>query len=106
MVKDPLSSERLVLPISEIVSIETFGHTVEVHTQNNMYQAFDRLYAISNSLDPNEFLRVSNSVVIAKSKVKRIAPSLYMKFVLTMANNQKVDVTRSYYYIFKEQFGI
>ncbi len=29
-----------------------------------------------------------------------------MKFVLAMANSRKVDVTRSYYYIFKEYFGI
>lgn len=29
-----------------------------------------------------------------------------MKFILTMANGRKVDVTRSTYYIFKESFGI
>lgn len=105
-VKDTLSNKRIVLPVSDIVFIETFGHTVEVHTQSKTYQALDRLYKISNSLDSDKFLRVSNSVVIGRDKVKQIAPTLSMKFILTMSNGRKVDVTRSYYYIFKEYFGI
>lgn len=105
-VKDTLSDERVVLPVSDIVFIETFGHTVEVHTESKTYQAFDRLYKINNSLDPDKFLRISNSVVIGRDKVKQIAPTLSMKFILTMSNGRKVDVTRSYYYIFKDYFGI
>ena len=106
-VKDKITNERVVLPVAEIVFIETFGHTVEVHTwRSNTYQALDRLYKINNLLDPDQFLRVSNSVVIRRDQVKRIAPTLSMKFILTMANGRKVDVTRSYYYIFKEYFGI
>ena len=34
------------------------------------------------------------------------ALGLPMKFTLTMENGKRVDVTRSYYYIFKEAFGI
>ena len=105
-VKEIHSNERVVLPVSDIVYIETFGHTVEVHTQDQTYQAFDRLYQINDMLDPNMFLRISNSVVIKSDKIKRIAPTLSMKFILTMENDRKVDVTRSYYYIFKEYFAI
>lgn len=105
-VKDILSNERIILPVSDIVFIESFGHTIEVHTQAKTYQAFDRLYKINNLLNPDKFLRVSNSVVIGKAKVKQISPTLFMKFILTMENGHKVDVTRSYYYIFKEHFGI
>lgn len=106
IVKDASSNERIILSIEDIVLIETFGHTVEVHTQDKTYQAFDRLYKIFNLLDPDRFLRISNSVVIARDKVRRITPTLSMKFILTMKNNRNVDVTRSYYYIFREYFGI
>ncbi len=106
IVKDVVKNERVVLLIEDIVYIETYGHTVEVHTQNETYQAMDRLYKIVNQLDPDKFLRISNSVVISKSKVKQISTTLSMKFVLTMVNGKKVDVTRSYYYIFKDSFGI
>ena len=106
IVKDVAKNERVVLPVEDIAYIETYGHTVEVHTKGETFQATDRLYKIVNQLDPDKFLRISNSVVISKSKVKQISTTLSMKFVLTMVNGKKVDVTRSYYYIFKDSFGI
>ena len=106
IVKDMISSGHMVLSSDDIVYIESFGHSIEVHTQDNTYQALDRLYKIYNMLDPNKFLRISNSVIIAKNKVKMISPTLTRKFILTMANGRTVDVTRSYYYLFKESFGI
>ena len=106
VVKDIKNNERVVLSVEDIVYIEAFGHNVEVHTKNYTYQSSDRLYKIMNQLNPDKFLRISNSVVIQKDKVKRISSTLSMKFILTMINDKKVDVTRSYYYIFKDSFGI
>ena len=106
LVKDTTSNERVILLAEDIISIESYGHTVEVHTQEQTYQAFDRLYKVLDLLDPDKFLRVSNSVIIAKDKVRKIIPTLSMKFILTMADGRKVDVTRSYYYMFKDSFGI
>ena len=106
LVRDTISGERVFLLVEDIVLIEAFGHTLEGHSQSKGYQLSERLYKVLDMLDPNRFLRISNSVVIAKNKVKSISPTLSMKFVLTMQNGKKVDVTRSYYYIFKEYFGI
>lgn len=106
IVRDMEKNERVVLSVDDIVYIETYGHTVEVHTRDKTYYAMDRLYKIVNQLDPDVFLRISNSVVISKDKVKQISTTLSMKFILTMVNDKKVDVTRSYYYIFKDSFGI
>ena len=105
-VKEPSTNRRVLLSIDDVVSIESFGHTVEVYTQNDTYIATERLYKIIGLLDPDCFLRVSNSAIVAKNKVKQITPKLSMKFILTMTNGRNVDVTRSYYYIFKEYFGI
>ena len=105
-VKDIATSERVILPVEDIAYIETYGHSVEVHTKDKTYQGMDRLYKIVNMLDPEKFLRISNSVVIAIDKVKKISPTFSMKFILTMSDGKTVDVTRSYYYIFKEYFDI
>lgn len=105
-VREKGTNARIILSVENIVCIESFGHEVEVQTQEALYLATDRLYRIVSLLDPAKFLRISNSVVIARSKVKRITPTLSSKFILTMANGKSVDVTRSYYYIFKEYFGI
>lgn len=106
MVRDGDSGERVVLPVEDIVLIEAFGHSLSVRTLGKSYGVSQRLYKILGMLEPEKFLRISNSVVIAKDKVTSISPTFSMKFVLTMANGQKVDVTRSYYYLFKESFGI
>lgn len=106
IVRDAVLNERIVLSVEEIAYIETYGHLVEVHTANNTYHATDRLYRIANTLDPDKFLRISNSVIVARDKVKKITPTLAMKFILTMVDGRNVDVTRGYYYIFKESFGI
>lgn len=106
IVKERITNTRVVLPVEEIAYMEAFGHSIEVHTNDKVYQSTDRLYKILNSLDSDKFLRISNSVVIAKDKVKMITPTLSMKFILTMIDGRNVDVTRSYYYIFKEYFSI
>lgn len=98
--------ERNVIPVSEIVTIESYGHTVELHTADKVFTTTERLYQLEKSLDPQKFLRVSNSVIIARSQVKEISPTFSMKFILKMKNGSRVDVTRSYYSRFKEFFGI
>ena len=105
LVRDDETGELVPLPVDDIVYIEAFGHDMEVHTSERSYRLTERLYKLLDALGP-EFLRISNSVIIAKDKISSIAPTLSMKFVLTMQNGKKVDVTRSYYYIFKDSFGI
>lgn len=100
------AGERVHLAVEEIVYIESWGHTVTVHGADGSYQSADRLYQLCLLLDPKRFLRISNSVIIQRNKVKKILPSLSMKFVLVMADGARVDVTRTYYNSFKEFFGI
>ena len=106
MVRDKETGEKIVMSVHNIVFIESYGHNVEIHSTKGVYQSSDRLYKIDRILDQSQFIRISNSVIIAKSKVVKITPTLSMKFLLTMESGEKVDVTRSYYYIFKESFGI
>ena len=90
----------------DIIYIESFGHDVEVHTAEGRFFASERLYQLAEKLDSEQFFRVSNSVIISKKHVRKIRPAISMKFVLTMDDGTLVDVTRSYYYAFKEFFGI
>ena len=99
--------EKLKLKAEDIVFIESFGHDVIIHsTDRETYFAYDRLYQLCTMLDKEKFIRVSNCAIISKPHVKKIKPTLSMKFILTMSNESLVDVTRSYYNSFKEFFGI
>lgn len=100
------TGEKLHIAVDEIIYIESFGHTVEIHTDGGVFETTDRLYQLVSALDPDKFLRVSNSVIIARRRVRRINPALSMKFTLIMSDGSRVDVTRSYYNIFKDAFNI
>ncbi len=106
MVKKEDSGEYIRLLVDNIICIETFGHKVVVYDEKQEYVASERLYQLCNILNPDKFLRISNSVVIATNKVKKIKPTFSMKYILTMANGKCVDVTRSYYNLFREYYKI
>lgn len=100
------NGSKKMISVDDIITIESYGHTIEIHTQEETFTTSDRLYQLINSLDPKKFLRISNSVIVAVPKIRDITPTLSMKFILKMSNGSKVDVTRSYYGKFKEFLGI
>ena len=104
-VRDP-EGARVRIAADGIIFIESYGHNVDVHTTDGIYASPDPLYQLAAQLDPAQFLRISNSVIIARRHVKKIRPSLSMKFVLTLSDGTLVDVTRSYYGAFREFFHI
>lgn len=106
IVRSNLENERIRISTDEIIVIESFGHDIVIHSAQGKFKASERLYQLERLLNPEQFLRISNSVIIARNKIKRITPALTSKFVLIMSNGQTVDVTRSYYGIFKDRLGI
>ena len=94
------------LKTTDISHIESFSHDVIAHSGGEEYKISERLRHLEEILDPKEFIRISNSVIVSANHIKSIKPTLGQKFVLTMSDGSKTDVTRSYYYIFKEFFGI
>ena len=94
------------LETKDISHIESFAHDIVAYCGDEEYRLPETLKRLEEILDPKEFIRVSNSVIVSVSHIKSIRPALSQKFLLTMKNGAKVDVTRTYYYIFKEFLGI
>ena len=106
IVRSNSNNERVRISTDDIIIVESFGHDIVIHTTQDKFKSDERLYQLERLLNPEQFLRISNSVIIARKKIKRITPTLSSKFILTMSNGQSVDVTRSYYGIFKDRLGI
>ena len=98
--------DRLKVRVQDIVIIESFGRNMDVHTEKETFKATERMYVLENELAGRGFIRVSNSCIVALKKIKKIRPSITMKFVLEMSEKSLVDVTRGYYHAFKEKLGI
>ncbi|MBQ2100040.1 MAG: LytTR family transcriptional regulator [Lachnospiraceae bacterium] len=98
--------DRMRLAAAEVIYVEAFGKEIEIHAAQGTYYALDRMYQLESLLDPQEFLRISKSVIISRKHVKKIRASLSMKYVLTLSDGTLVDVTRSYYNDFRKFFAI
>ncbi len=98
--------EKLKLPVNEIIFLEAYGKEIEIHTQQGTYTSGERMYQLEEMLDPKEFIRISKSVIVSRKHIKRIRPTLSMKYVLTLSDGTLADVTRSYYSDFRREFNI
>lgn len=92
--------------MEQICHMESIGHDVYVYTEEQMFKTKYRIYQLEKMLPDERFIRISNSVIIRKDSIRHIKPALSCKFYLTLANGKTVDVTRTYYYKFKEFYGI
>ena len=98
--------QQFYIDVKEIIYIDSLGHDVMIHTSDGIYNSGDRLKTLEQIMPADKFLRVSNSAIVNLKKIKRIESSIMQKFILHMTNGSKVDVTRSYYYIFRDKIGI
>lgn len=101
-----IEDETVIVSLRDIIYIESLGHNVFIHLDKEQYKTRKRLYQLERELPENQFIRISNSVIIARNAIQKIRPALSCKYILTLKNGDRVDVTRTYYYKFKEYFKI
>lgn len=96
----------IIVNTENICYMESVGHDVYVYVDNMKYKTKYRIYQLEKILPSDRFIRISNSIIIKKNSIRYIKPALSCKFYLTLTNGDVVDVTRTYYYKFKEFYGI
>ena len=94
------------LQTENICYMESVGHDVYVYADHRKYRTYYRIYQLEKLLPADRFIRISNSIIIKKDSIRYIKPAMSCKFYLTLTNGDIVDVTRTYYYRFKEFYGI
>ena len=94
------------MAVEDIIYMESYGHSIDVVSDKGRFQSSEPLKNLLTVLDSTMFVRISNSVIINRRKLKEIIPSFSMKFKLRMSNGDIVEVTRSYYNSFREYFRI
>lgn len=97
--------DTILLPMNEIISIESMGKENYIYTKEKKFLIRDTLENLHNKLGSN-YIRISKSTIIEKSGIKKIGPSFQMKYKLVLSNGRVVYVTRNYYYSFKEYYGL
>lgn len=98
--------ETVLVYLDDILLIETHGNELKVYTINESFILKGTIEYYQNLLSLYSFKRISQSAITIKGAISKISPAINMKFTLKLKNGKSVDVTRSYYYDFKEYIGL
>ena len=100
-------SDKSIIPIkiNGIMYFESYGNDVFAVTQLKRIKIKDKLYELER-LYLFGFFRINKSTIMNRNHIKKIIPTINMKFYIHMMNNDKLDVTRSYYHRFKEEMNL
>ena len=94
-----------LVKIDEIRYVESLDNQIYVHAKSGVFTMKDTLYHLEAVLYPAGFLRVHKSFIVSRAHIRSIHASLNMTFTLVLDNGEKLEVSRSYYYRFKEEMG-
>lgn len=98
--------KTVLVYLEDIILIEIYGDVLEVHTLKETFVLKGTIEYYSNLLYPYNFIRISQSSITIKRAIDKISPAFNMKFTLKLKNGKTVDVTRTYYYEFKNYIGL
>ncbi len=85
----------VLVPVETVASIVADGELLNVTTTDNRRYSFSyRLKDIETRLDPAKFVRLSRSALANVSQISRINPLPGGTYVVTLHNNQQLNVSR------------
>lgn len=80
----------------DVYYFETVDNKVFAYGQKEVLEVKLRLYELEKRLGGGDFIRVSKSMILNLSKVKRFSPSLSGRFEAILLNHEKVLISRQY----------
>lgn len=87
--------EILLIPVRGIISVVADGELLYITTvHNERYSINYRLKELETRLDPSLFVRLSRGTLANVEKIKRVSPLPGGTYVVTMSNDQQLQVSR------------
>ena len=104
----PIQVEECIYMIKqqEIIALEVENGLTTLYTNQRDYQTREPLSTIEKKLSPPHFMRVHRSYVVRLDAIQEIQPWFNHTVQVTMENQLKIPVSRSYIKEFKERMGL
>lgn len=99
-------NQIIMLEPKEVYYTEAVDNKVFLYTQEKVYESRLKLYEIEEQYGGADFLRISKSVIVNMSKIKRLSPSFSGRFEALLKNGEKVIISRQYVPALKERLGL
>ena len=100
------NDEMYLLNQNNIETIYTEDGKVFARENGNTYLIKKRLYELEEILNPDKFVRISNSEIVNMKKVQKMNFKFSGTIILYFTNEEKTYVSRRYLKKIKEYLGI
>ncbi|WP_289933604.1 LytR/AlgR family response regulator transcription factor [Lactobacillus delbrueckii] len=90
----------------DILYVEVNNGDLVITTKSQKIQAKLTLTKMGQLLDPQDFLKVHRSFLVNLNEIKKVEPGFNHTYELTMSNQEKVPVSRSFVTDMKQALGM
>lgn len=91
---------------SDIYYFESVDEKVFAYGEKDVAELKFKLYELEKRFAGTDFIRVSKSMILNLSKVKRFAPYVGGRFEAVLENNEKALISRQYVPDLKKRLGL
>ena len=96
--------EQYIVDADEIVYIEVSGNKVYAYTQQDTYEAKQKLYEIKELLGGRSFAQINKSVIVNINCVKSIQAEFSGNYRIKLKNRKEsLTISRKYFKEFKDR---
>jgi DNA-binding LytR/AlgR family response regulator len=95
--------QQVMLPIYEILYMESIDGKTFVYTKNTVFQHKETLKSMEHCLVNKHFARISKSVIINVKQLKHVEPYENHRLLATMNNGEQLVIARTYIHELKNK---
>ena len=88
-------AEVLFIPVESIDYLESAGNYLVLHTRGGNHVIRETLTSVEARLSPQQFHRISRSMLVNLERVKRLQSTPRGEYLLILDNNQQLLMTRA-----------
>lgn len=99
-------NEFVLIQPEQIYYIESVDRKTFVYTEKESFECSLKLYEAETVLEAHTFIRATKSSMINIQKIKKVVPQLNRNLLITLNNNEKVEMSRRYVKAFREKLGM
>lgn len=99
-------AETFLLPISQLLYIETVDKKIFIYTMDDMYETDLKLYELEEKLEESGFFRAGKSCIINLKYIKSLRADFDRRIKVRMENEEQLIVSRQYAETLKKRLGV
>jgi len=101
-----LNSQIHLLHPSKVFYIEAVDNKTFIYCEKAVYDSKQKLYDLEKTLEFNDFLRVSKSLIVNLRNIRFLSPAFSGRLEAELKNGERVIISRQYVPVLKKALGI